>query len=194
MPGIASTVTLIAAPNPATAFAPITFTATVTATHGNSPSGSVQFYDDAAPLGDPLPLDAQGHATYVTTALAAGTHPITAIYSGSSNLLASTSPVFNQSVAPAAASVYTGEQLSTHVAVVATDGFNQPLTLSCSGLPANATCTFAQAVLQNGAGLTTLVIHTAAPQRAYRHSFLRRGRVRLSLQPQEIAPSRNALL
>ncbi len=170
--------------NPSVIAASLSLTATVRATN-TIPTGTVQFYDDAAPLGDPIPLDAQGRGTYVTRALAIGTHPITAIYSGSINLLASTSPVFNQSIVlytgdfsisidPAAASVYTGEQRSTHVTVVATGGFNQPLTLSCSGLPAQATCAFAQPVLQSGAGVTTLVIHTAAPQKVSAQSIFRR--------------------
>lgn len=170
--------------NPSIIGASLSLTAAVTAVN-TVPTGTVQFYDGTTPLGTPIALDAQGRAAYSTSTLALGTHPITAVYSGDNNLLASTSPVFDQSIVmyvgdfsisvdPTSGSVYTGAQLSAHVDVVATGGFSQPLTLSCSGLPANATCAFGQSVLQNGAGITTLVIQTAAPQKSSTQSALRR--------------------
>jgi hypothetical protein len=52
------------------------------------------------------------------------------------------------------------------VDVTSLRGFNQPLTLACAGLPANAACSFSPASLQSGQGAANLVIQTAAPHKA----------------------------
>lgn len=83
--------------NPSDVGAPVTFTATVTS--GGSPvtSGTVTFTDDSAPLAT-VSVDATGTATFTTSALVAGTHPITATYSGTA-ALAGSSDTLDQSVA-----------------------------------------------------------------------------------------------
>jgi autotransporter-associated beta strand protein len=58
----------------------VTLTATVAATPAPS-IGTVQFYDNGIALGDPATVT-DGTATYTTTYLAAGSHPITASYTG----------------------------------------------------------------------------------------------------------------
>jgi alpha-tubulin suppressor-like RCC1 family protein len=58
---------------------PVQFTATV---NGNNPGGTVQLRDGGAALGAPVALDASGVARIPATGLAAGTHGITATYSG----------------------------------------------------------------------------------------------------------------
>ena len=78
--------------NPATAGQSVTFTAAVT---GNSPTGTVQFMDGAANLGTPVTLTG-GAATLTSATLSAGTHPITAVYSGDASNAASTSSVLNE--------------------------------------------------------------------------------------------------
>ena len=62
---------------------PLTFTAdvSVVAPGAGNPSGTVQFAIDGQPLGDPVPLNA-GSATSPTAHLPAGTHLVTADYSG----------------------------------------------------------------------------------------------------------------
>jgi hypothetical protein len=62
---------------------PVTFTATVSPTIAGSgvPTGSITFMDAGVPLATVL-LDGGGHATFTTTALAAGSHTITARYNG----------------------------------------------------------------------------------------------------------------
>ena len=68
--------------NPAALGQPVTLTAIVVGATGNAetPTGSVEFFDGAASLGT-AGLSA-GRATLATSALAAGSHAITAIYSG----------------------------------------------------------------------------------------------------------------
>ena len=70
--------------NPAGLGASITFNASVTS-QGGAPSGTVQFFDGSVPLGS-SPLTAlsatSAGASFTTSALAIGSHLITAVYSG----------------------------------------------------------------------------------------------------------------
>ena len=70
---------------------------------------------------------------------------------------------FSITATPGTVSIYTGQSAAVAVSVTSLNGFNQPLALSCSGLPANTTCSFTPASLPNGEGATKLVIQTAAP-------------------------------
>lgn len=98
-PGPAATTTTLASSlNPSQVGDTVTFTATV---NGASPTGTVQFRDGATVLATAPLLGTT--ATFVTSALAVGTHPITAVYGGDTDDASSTSPVVNQvvtSVAP----------------------------------------------------------------------------------------------
>ena len=78
-----------AGPNPSTVGQLVSFTATVTSGSG-TPSGTVQFRDGVTNLGAPVTLTA-GQATFTTTALGAGAHSITAVYSGDVTFATSTS-------------------------------------------------------------------------------------------------------
>ena len=76
----ASSTALTVSPNPGTSGQNVTFTATVT---GVAPTGTVQFADGATKLGSPIALNG-GVATLATSALAPGSHSMTATYSGDS--------------------------------------------------------------------------------------------------------------
>ncbi|MEO6598215.1 MAG: Ig-like domain repeat protein [Planctomycetota bacterium] len=89
----ATTTTLSSSVNPSLVGQSVTFTATV---NGLSPAGTVQFLDGAIVLG--TSTVSGNTATFTTSSLVAGTHPITAIYSGDANNLTSTSQVLNQVV------------------------------------------------------------------------------------------------
>jgi hypothetical protein len=65
----------------------VTFTATVTAGSG-TPTGFVQFQIDGVNAGSAVALNA-GSATFQTNSLAAGTHTISALYSGNASFLSS---------------------------------------------------------------------------------------------------------
>jgi hypothetical protein len=94
--------TLSSSSNPAVAGQAVTFTATVTpSAPGTAPTGLIIFSDGATVLGK-IALSAAGQdaqATYVTAALAPGTHGITAAYVGSGTYTKSKShPVLDQVV------------------------------------------------------------------------------------------------
>ena len=79
----------------------VTFTATVSP--GSSlliPTGTVIFKDGATQIGTGALNNVSGifKATFTTTALPAGSHPITAVYSGDANFNSSTSAILTQTV------------------------------------------------------------------------------------------------
>ncbi|MGE3817939.1 MAG: Ig-like domain-containing protein [Isosphaeraceae bacterium] len=84
--------------NPAVYGGSVTFTATVSAAYA-TPTGTVTFLDGSTVLGS-ASLGG-GVATFTTSSLLAGVHDVTALYSGDGLFLPNTSPIFNQSVAPA---------------------------------------------------------------------------------------------
>lgn len=94
-----SVTTLSSSLNPSQVGQEVTFTATVAGELGATgvPTGTVQFFDGATLLGTST-LDANGQATFATSALEAGARNITAIYSGDADYNGSTSPVFTQNV------------------------------------------------------------------------------------------------
>jgi hypothetical protein len=85
------TVTLTSSANPAQASVAVTFTATVAA----GATGAVTFRDGTAILGTGT-LNAAGIATFTTSTLAIGSHPITAAYAGDTSYSTATSAVLNQ--------------------------------------------------------------------------------------------------
>jgi predicted secreted protein len=90
-PQAASSVSLASSLNPATVGQTVTFTATVSP---SSATGTVQFLDGTTVLGTSTVNS--GVATFSTTALAEGSHSITASYSGNASYLAGTSGVIAQ--------------------------------------------------------------------------------------------------
>jgi hypothetical protein len=97
----ATSVTLTSSLNPSTYGSAVTFTAKVTP---SSATGSVVFNDGTNSLGT-VTLGNNGTASLTTSALLAGTHSITAVYSGNTDYNGSTSPPLTQTVNKAAASV-----------------------------------------------------------------------------------------
>src|SRR5439155_1116337 len=91
--------TLSSSANPSVVGQTVTFTASVTGTvpGAGTPSGTVTFQDGATPLGTGT-LDGAGRATLSSSALAAGTHAITAVYAGDTTFNGSTSGTVSQVV------------------------------------------------------------------------------------------------
>jgi FG-GAP-like repeat len=73
-------------------------------------------------------------------------------------------PEFRLTVAPAAATVSAGQSTTFTTILTPTGGFTQQTALTCAGLPAGATCSFAPSSLipSNGAAKSTLTIMTTA--------------------------------
>ena len=92
--GTATTVT--SSRNPSTFWLSVTFTAKVTATAGGPATGTVTFKDGSTALGTAALTN--GQASFATTALFAGTHAITAVYSGSGSDGISTSAALTETV------------------------------------------------------------------------------------------------
>lgn len=80
----AATATVAASPSPATYGQDVTFTASVTAPTGGTPTGTVDFKEGSVKLGTGT-LDAGGATTFTTAGLAAGTHVIGLTYAGDVN-------------------------------------------------------------------------------------------------------------
>ena len=72
-------------PNPSLYAQAVTMTITVTGSGGVIPTGTVTLMDGPNPLGSALTLDGTGKATYINSSLPAGSHIITATYSGDTN-------------------------------------------------------------------------------------------------------------
>ena len=86
--------TLSSSLNPSVFGDAVTFTAHVTSTHGSTPIGVVMFTLDGSPIGTGLtPLDAHGDASFTTSALAVGDHPVNVFFDSSAGYESSTGSV-----------------------------------------------------------------------------------------------------
>jgi sugar lactone lactonase YvrE len=159
---------LVSSLNPSTPNVNVTFTVTVSSSNG-TPTGTVIFNDGSTALTIALPLGGSGIAAFSTATLAAGTHPITAVYSGDANFSTVTSPIVSQRVEdytivvmPASASIKTGHSASFMITTTPLGGFSSPVTLQCTNLPQYASCDFEPpAVTPNGTAITSkLVVKT----------------------------------
>ena len=131
----ATTTTLGASPaSPQNVGTSVTFTATVTPTA----AGTVQFYDDGVALSTPQTVTS-GKATLITSALAAGTHPITATFTPSNAAAFSSSTTASalnytlNTPATATTTTLTGNPSSVTVGA--------PTTLTATVAPSTATGT-----------------------------------------------------
>jgi Bacterial Ig-like domain (group 3)/NHL repeat len=159
---------LVSSLNPSTPGANVTFTVTVSSPNG-TPTGTVIFDDGSTALSTAVPLDGSGVAVFNTATLAAGTHPITAVYSGDANFTTVTSPIVSQRVEdytivvmPASATIRTGHSANFMITTTPLGGFSSPITLQCTNLPLYASCEFEPAVVMlNGTAITSkLVVKT----------------------------------
>ncbi|HUR53927.1 MAG TPA: Ig-like domain repeat protein, partial [Gemmataceae bacterium] len=117
----------------------VTFTATVTSPAGNPTSGTVEFRDNGTLIGTGT-VNAGGVATFQTSTLAIGAHPITAAFVAGGNYAGSTSTVLTQDVNPAAVSVGLGSSADP-------SNFGQNVTFtatvtSAAGNPTSGTVEF----------------------------------------------------
>ncbi len=141
--------------------ATVTLTATVLPTSGTTvPTGMVNFLSGTTAIGNAT-LNGLGVATLTTTTLAAGSDSITAVYAGDSTFAGSTSTAvvetigtqsFSLTFNPTAITIKQGLSGTVQFTVKSINGFAQPVSLSCSGLPAQAACTFPQSVTPTAAG------------------------------------------
>lgn len=171
----ATTTTLATSTEAVSAGRSVTFTAKVTAPGGKVlPTGAVKFADGGVVVGS-APMSA-GAAVWSTSSLAAGSHSIVAQYAGDAMTAGSLSAPVNVVVNAAGSqdgltlgtttiTVAAGDSVSVPVAMKMTSGMAKAVSLSCSGLPEEASCSYEPgAAAANGAGTATLRIATAAPR------------------------------
>ncbi len=150
--------------NPAVGGQSVTFTATITTTAGGAPTGTVTFFDGATSIGTAV-LNGSAVATLSASSLVVASHSITAQYLGDVNSTGSTSSsvaevmnIAGFGIPPSPLSLQAGQSLNIPLTVFEAPGSNLSFTLSCSGLPVGAACTFgsnpvAAAAPPNGAGV-----------------------------------------
>jgi uncharacterized repeat protein (TIGR03803 family) len=99
---LSTDIVLITSPNPSVVGQQVTLGVSVWNPQSlGIPTGTVTFYDGSTSLAT-VPLNSSGNAGYQTSSLSAGSHSLTASYSGDNNYLPSTSAVVIQQVnAPA---------------------------------------------------------------------------------------------
>jgi hypothetical protein len=162
---------LTSSANPAFVSNPVTFTATLSAV-GVTPTGDVSFYDGTTLLGTGT-LNS-GIATYSTSSLGAGSHSITAVYPGASELTAVTSSALTEKIESFALSAQSGSSSVTAspggqavytFAVAPPSGttFPDAIAFSVAGLPSGATATFSPATVAAGSGATNVTLTVTLP-------------------------------
>ncbi len=151
-----------------------TFTAQVVGADGASPNsmgtvptGSVSFMNGEQSIGAAF-LDSEGRAIYTADALPAGEQKITAVYQGDANFQASNStpavvnsaasgvPGFTLTSSSGSLTVVAGNTVTTTITATPENGFNQGVSLSCSGVPyVTVGCIFSPAQVTPGAPTAT---------------------------------------
>jgi hypothetical protein len=138
---------LTVSPNPAYPGVAVTLKAVVTGV--GIPSGIVTFDDGALPIGTGT-LDATGTAVLTVTTLQLGTHPLTAIFAGSSSANASVSPVVSEMIIPnprdfvltsdSPLTLRTEHHGAATVTVTPVGGLSDMVSINCGAMPIYATC------------------------------------------------------
>lgn len=149
---VTTTTTVVVTPAPPVAGQAITFTVTIAPAPTGSSLGMVSIFDGSTLLGT-ANVNSSGVATFTTSALTAGAHSITAVFSGNATSGTSTSAVIPITVSAAASFGVTAPQtpfvlvqggsVSIPIMVPPVGGpFNSVVTMSATGLPTGATASF----------------------------------------------------
>jgi hypothetical protein len=172
--------TFTASPATGTVGVNVTLSATVLASSGSGiPTGSVKFLDGTTVL---TTVQLTGtSASYSTTALAAGSHALTAAYGGDGNFSALTSgvqtvtitaipPTVSLTANPSSLTIKSGTSGTTTITVTPAGGYSGTITFACGTLPSSAACSFAPATLVFSGGATAqttvLTINTSITTQA----------------------------
>jgi hypothetical protein len=164
--------------NPSSTGQSVTLTANVSMSSG-AVTGTVAFYDGATLIGSST--IASGRATLTTTALAAGSHAITARFSGSAAAPPSISPVFVQAVGASGWKNRTTTTSLTSSGNPAPIGgsitFTATVSATLSGEPAGSILFMVDgAVVGDPAGVPVTAISSSAARASLAVTGLARGR------------------
>jgi Bacterial Ig-like domain (group 3) len=172
--------TLSASPNPGIQNNPVNFTATVSATAGNSaPTGIISILDTTAAgtstlaaLTTPVSTGTATTVTFTTSALAPGTHSLVAVFAPSAAFVASQSAPLSLVIEPQSftltlsdptLTIQTGHHKTETVSLTSIGGLTATFSHSCGALPVYVSCLWAQASVTlpaNGTVSTSLDIDT----------------------------------
>ncbi|MGA2005922.1 MAG: Ig-like domain repeat protein, partial [Terriglobales bacterium] len=131
----------------------VTFTATISSGRGNSPKGTVTFFDSGSEIG--TGSIASGHAQFTTSSLGTGSHSITAAYAGDGRYQPSPSAPLNE--------VVTSKLVATRTKVTTSGSpsrIHQPVTFTATvssahgSIPNGEIVTFYDATASIGTGTT----------------------------------------
>jgi hypothetical protein len=164
------TTVMLTAPANAAPSAPVTLTARVTG-QGGTPSGQVSFLEGSTGLGT-ANLDANGSGSVTISTLTAGTHTVTATYTGDDTFGGSISSAvtiniansdFALAAAPPSATVTAGQSTQFMLTLTPSGGFANNITFSCSAVT-GISCSFNPPTVtpSNGAASTTMTVNTSA--------------------------------
>jgi uncharacterized repeat protein (TIGR01451 family) len=95
----ATSMQLLSNANPSFTGQSVTFTAALTASGPQIPTGTVRFEDNGVPLAT-VNINAQGNAVFTTSTLTLGTHPLSAIYDGNATFLGSSASLSQRVTQP----------------------------------------------------------------------------------------------
>jgi hypothetical protein len=122
--------TLLSSPNPSTVGQSVMFTSTTTSSAG-APVGTVTFTEGATVWASGVSVDGAGHASFSTTALAVGSHILTASFTGASGWPNSSGNSPSQVVNTIATTTTLSSSSNPSV-------FSQPVTFTAAVAPASS--------------------------------------------------------
>ena len=145
----ASSTAVASSNNPSIIGTAVTLTASVTSPVTGTLTGTVTFQDGTSALG--TGTLSGGAATFITSGLTAGTHSITAVYSGDANFAGGTSPVLMQTVNRVASSTSVASSNNPSIFGSAVT-FTATVTSSATSIP-TGTVTFQDGAATLGTGM-----------------------------------------
>jgi hypothetical protein len=188
----ATVTTVTTSGSPATVGTAVVFTATV-ATSSGVVSGSVNFSDGTSLIGTGS-LNSNGVASFSTTSLTQGSHSITAAFQANANstgssatltqVMAAPTGSFTISASPSTQYIKGAGATVYQVTLTSVGGFAGQISLACSGLPADATCSFANnpTLTAGGNATVAMTVNTTAADAQLRRPALR------NFNPVDLAP------
>ena len=175
----ATSAALVSSLNPSVFGQSVTFTATVSSSISGTQSGTVSFYLDGSSTPTQTSTLSGGTAQFSTSALGGGSHTVTAAFSSTNaNFQGSSSAALTQNVedfsvsdSPATLTISRGHSGTTTLTVQPVLGYSGNVSLSCSGVPVNTTCSLSpsQVSLSGSSVNATVTIH--ANQKATTGSY-----------------------
>jgi phospholipase/lecithinase/hemolysin len=189
---VVTTTTLSSSNLAANLNSPVVLTATVSGGSGAlAPTGAVTFMDGSTVIGSSavtMASSSSSSATLTTSALAAGVHPVTAVFTGVNGFGNSTSsaimqtvtaPLLTPSLSPTSLSIVHGSTGTSTVTLSPVGGYTGTVTLACGTLPSHVTCSFSTSsftfTATTAAQTSTLTISTKDMATASRSIPLRTG-------------------